>query len=158
MHDPNAGPRAETLASELAKENALLEARGQEVRTKERTLPSTDPVKKQHKDSAGFKIINLVKDILDSSFEITATQAAVLTALSLFSDSKGIAHPKQSTLARRTRLSERGQRKAIRQLEAKGILRVVTHGSRGQANTYNLQLENIRQISAGYRHSKHSPQ
>ena len=65
----------------------------------------------------------------------------ILLALADFANDAGECWPSMATVARKARMTERGARKIVRQLETKGWLTIHTGGGRHGCNKYHLNLE-----------------
>ncbi|WP_417273488.1 helix-turn-helix domain-containing protein [Celeribacter halophilus] len=69
------------------------------------------------------------------------TQLLVLLALSDFANDEGHCWPSMATIAKKARLTERGARKVVRQLEADGWLEVHIGSGRHRCNVYIIHTE-----------------
>jgi hypothetical protein len=69
------------------------------------------------------------------------TQLLVLLALADFANDEGHCWPSMATIAKKARLTDRGARKVVRQLEADGWLEVRTGSGRHRCNVYTVKTE-----------------
>lgn len=73
----------------------------------------------------------------------------LLLAMADFADDDGRCWPAVSTLATKSRMSERNARYALRALEASGEIRTVEGGGRSQTNGYVVTLDEVRGTEKG---------
>ena len=69
------------------------------------------------------------------------TQLLILLALADFANDEGRCWPSMATIAKKARITDRGARKAVRQLEADGWLEVRTGSGRHRCNVYTVNTE-----------------
>lgn len=69
------------------------------------------------------------------------TQLLVLLALADFANDEGHCWPSMATIAKKARLTDRGARKVVRQLEADGWLEVRIGAGRHHCNVYTVKTE-----------------
>lgn len=82
-----------------------------------------------------------------ANLDCTATEKAVLNALALFADVKGVCWPSQHTIAEASGVSDRTVRRALRALENKGYVRI-THTQ--TSNVYTMTVSGGQVVQSGW--------